>query len=173
MMMTSLMSAVLLLAAPVQAFVTPIARHAVAGGPPRAAVAFMSADLVPPDGGEGALSVLDAALLFITLGVAVQLFAVPESQETDTADSKSSGVSGFGWLQADLRMPLPSLEELQQTCHLVGNHQGKHVFLCADAGQDAELSGCAISDDFSTYYGQPVYVCAGGDAGSRRFDGAA
>ena len=30
----------------------------------------------------------------------------------------------FGWLQADLRMPLPSWDELQESCYRIGEHQG-------------------------------------------------
>lgn len=70
---------------------------------------------------------------------------------------------GFGWLQADMRVPLPSLAGLREACHLVGNHNGRHMFLCASAEQDG-LDGCVISADFSTHYGDTVYVCAGGSA---------
>ena len=78
---------------------------------------------------------------------------------------------GFGWLQADMRMPLPSWEELQQACHLVGDHNGHFMYLCASPQQDSTLETCEISEDFTQYYKNTVYVCAGAKVSSRRMSG--
>lgn len=63
----------------------------------------------------------------------------------------------FGWLQADMRVPLPPLAELKSACHLLGVEKGRQVFLCAEPENFG--GGCARSGDFSEYYGEPVYVC--------------
>jgi len=41
--------------------------------------------------------------------------------------AKTERLSSFGWLHADLRTPLPSLEELGHSCHLVGVRDGHQV----------------------------------------------
>ena len=52
---------------------------------------------------------------------------------------------------------LPPLEELAQSCFHIADAQhasGRAWFLCA-----SPQSGCEPDEDFSAYYGQPVYVC--------------
>ena len=66
--------------------------------------------------------------------------------------------SSFGWLQADMRVPLPSYDELRDACHAIGLDQGEQVYLCASSS-GADFDDCAISDDFSEYYGESVYIC--------------
>ena len=122
--------------------------------------------LPPPDGGGGDPStIINIAVVIITLNVFMRMFSTDDGEWEDdkSLDEPLVNDRGFGWLQADLRMPLPSWEELQAACHLVGQHKGKYMYLCAESGQDG-YSGCAISRDFSDYFKHEVYVCEGGDA---------
>ena len=51
---------------------------------------------------------------------------------------------------------LPSFEDLTNACHCVAQEADKTWFLCAKA-----LSpDCIPDEDFTDYYGQPVYLCA-------------
>ena len=61
----------------------------------------------------------------------------------------------FGWLQADMRVPLPSFAELENACHRIGNQDGREVYLCATAPSVR----CQENAVFSEYYKQPVYIC--------------
>ena len=61
----------------------------------------------------------------------------------------------FGWLQADMRVPLPSFAELEDACHRIGNQDGREVYLCATAPS----ARCQENAVFSEYYKQPVYIC--------------
>lgn len=64
-------------------------------------------------------------------------------------------LKNFGMLQADMRVPLPSLEELKTACHQIGQLDGGRVFLCYE-----KLSaGCVPSPEFSEHYQHDVYVC--------------
>ena len=66
--------------------------------------------------------------------------------------------SGMQWMAG---MELPSLDELMDGCHLVAEtawHPGaedKSYFLCANPGDEH----CQPDEDFSAYYGSPVYLC--------------
>ena len=68
-----------------------------------------------------------------------------------------------------MRMPLPSWDELQNACHLLGDHNGRYMYLCSSP--QADYDGCDHSEDFSGYYKKPVYVCAGNKIASRRMSG--
>ena len=62
--------------------------------------------------------------------------------------------STFGWLQADMRLPLPPLDELNAP-HPIGARAGQSLFLCREelALQFAEIERSA---DFSRHYGEDV-----------------
>ena len=77
--------------------------------------------------------------------------------------SESERLSTFGWLNADLRTPLPTLAALRESCHMVGVRDGFQMLLCT-ADSDRGVGACAESKDFSAYYGAPVYVCKGNAA---------
>ena len=127
-----------------------------------------SADLyntAPSDGG-----LVDALIFFVALSALMHLMPKDiEQPKEDDAPTPEGTTGGFGWLHADLRTPLPSMEDLRETCHLVGSKDGRHMWLCATNEQDDELEGCSTSTDFSRYYGQPVYVCAGDEAEFKLF----
>lgn len=79
------------------------------------------------------------------------------------ADKRKNKIE-FGWLHADLRVPLPPYEDLKNSCHLigagVGDHEGYQMYLCASkAPSDSNLSSCELSQDFTKHYGNPVYLC--------------
>ena len=80
------------------------------------------------------------------------------SADKDDAPIKASP---FGWLHADLRVPLPEWDELQHTCHLIGSEEKHLMYLCATPSGDG-FTECLPSTDFSTYYGHDVYICKGG-----------
>jgi len=76
----------------------------------------------------------------------------------------------FGWVQADLRGPLPPLEDLDRL--RVGSSRGHTLHLC----RGSEAIGYASIErslDFSEHYGEPVFICSmeerprvsGGEAG--------
>ena len=80
----------------------------------------------------------------------------------DEPEKKKTNKS-FGWLEADMRVPLPTLDELRDGCHLIGHRGGKHMYLCA---QPVPVGGmavkeCELSADFSDYYNAQVHVCEG------------
>ena len=64
----------------------------------------------------------------------------------------------IGWLTTDMRVPLPTLEELENGCHLLNTLDGERFYLCTAASKLSE-SNCELSDDFSAYYNAPVYTC--------------
>ena len=51
---------------------------------------------------------------------------------------------------------LPSLDELADSCHVVAEEAGKVFAICTSPNNDA----CEPDEDFSSYYGQPIYVCS-------------
>lgn len=69
--------------------------------------------------------------------------------------------STFGWLQADLRMPLPPLADLET--HPIGMRAGQPVYLCrhTHAGQFLVIEH---SKEFSEHYGENVFICSMADA---------
>lgn len=101
-----------------------------------------------------------------TLFVCAIAFKMVGGMEADTeenaAGTEENSRTKFGWLQADMRVPLPTLEALRESCHLIGQHDGYHMYLCGSRQPDGSaLSKCAHSEDFSTYYGTQVFVCQG------------
>ena len=180
----------LLMAPTVAAFVAvPLARPACSlSAPARASPTTAVLDLPPEevaklfDSGDAAAGVadaagmhplLDAAIFLITLNVAISFFGgfgdgLADEDDPDKLELASSRKeTEFGWLQADLRMPLPSWKELQDACHLVGSFRGKYMYLCASS-EPSDYDGCAVSKDFSEYYGNTVYVCQGKEVAERR-----
>ena len=117
---------------------------------------------------------LDAAIFFIALNVALSFFGRVEvdiegaedgDDRLELADSRKD--TSFGWLHADMRMPLPPYKDLEGACHLVGSHRGKYMWLCATAGGEGYTS-CNESRDFTEYYGKTVWVCEGKSVNERR-----
>jgi hypothetical protein len=74
-------------------------------------------------------------------------------------------LEGFGWLQADQRMPLPRAEELTLGRRSpIGKIDHRPVFLSARYENlhetvEGDCEGCVVSADFSKHYGTDVYVC--------------
>lgn len=73
--------------------------------------------------------------------------------------------SSFGWLQADLRRPLPPLEELTADGHPIGLVDGRRVYLCRIEPEQVREHGIKygtveVSKDFTEYYGERVYICS-------------
>jgi len=75
--------------------------------------------------------------------------------------------SKFGWLNADLRQPLPqTIDELTEAFP-IGIADGRRVYLCriqpdlVDEAhkQMAAFASIEVSKDFSDYYGEKVYIC--------------
>jgi hypothetical protein len=69
--------------------------------------------------------------------------------------------SKFGWLQADLRSPLPEIDGLDS--FPIGVHAGRKVYLCnTDAAIDfvtnAQKGHVELSPDFTKHYGERVFV---------------
>ena len=68
----------------------------------------------------------------------------------DQADPKKSRMDKFGWIHADLRVPLPELASLRTACHLIGQHNGHDMYLCGNPQpQGSTLSLCELSEDVS------------------------
>jgi hypothetical protein len=108
--------------------------------------------------------IADIVTTLVVCGIAFKLAGGGLDGELDGAD-KDDGKSrtDFGWLQADMRVPLPTLASLRDSCHLIGQHNGHHMYLCASPQpSDGALSNCGLSNDFTKYYGSPIYVCEGG-----------
>ena len=65
----------------------------------------------------------------------------------------------FGWVQADLRGPLPPLDELD--CLRVGasRETGHTLHLCR-AAEAVGFASIERSIDFSEHYGESVYICS-------------
>ena len=71
-------------------------------------------------------------------------------------------VSSFGWIQADLRKPLPPIEELHE--HPIGFRDGRRVVLCTESYLIASrkmFETIEVSKDFTEHYeeSERVYVC--------------
>ena len=129
-----------------------------------------TASIVPPEFSdtvfsEGTSESMQLMQFFCFGFVRASMFAtnmhVPEDEE-EVTPSEEAAPSPFGWLQADLRVPLPEWEELTQTCHLIGSDGDHLMYLCAKP--EASLSECQPSTDFSAYYAHQVFICKGGKA---------
>jgi len=129
--------------------------------PLRAASPVAVADL-PPEAFQVVSSGVGLEEAFGAAGVlglgymGMQMMTAPK--DDDVPKKRSS----FGWLQADMRVPLPKYEDLQLACHLVGVDGKNQMYLCS-AQSKSSFSSCDISDDFTQYYGHTVYVCTGGN----------
>jgi len=74
----------------------------------------------------------------------------------DLKQSEMKRLANFGWHQRDVRLPLPTLAQLEVSCHQIGMQDGENRYLCLEPAS----ANCAPSDDFSKHYDRPVYVCA-------------
>ena len=106
---------------------------------------------------------------------------------------KGALAESFGWLHVDTRTPLPKLTDLNdvgtapptpalapdrspsharctpQACQLVApDFHGHRMYLCSDAAKDSSPGPYALSNEFTKFYGAPVYVCEGPQAESTR-----
>jgi len=61
----------------------------------------------------------------------------------------------FEWMAGSA---LPSLDELQTACVPIAMGDGRDLFLCAEESL-FPAGACGEDEEFSEYYGQPVYVC--------------
>ena len=71
---------------------------------------------------------------------------------------KVSFESSFSWHDVDLRIPMPSLTELQVADHPIGLLDGKPLYL-ATARAATKYGAVERSPAFSEYYGTKVYLC--------------
>ena len=82
-------------------------------------------------------------------------------EETLVEQLKHAPVSTFTWHHADIRVPLPSIDELTE--HPIGVRDGHRVFLCAERhliSAPPKYVAVEFSEDFTDYYGERVYVCS-------------
>uniref|UniRef100_A0A7S4J479 Uncharacterized protein n=1 Tax=Prymnesium polylepis TaxID=72548 RepID=A0A7S4J479_9EUKA len=177
-----MMSALIVLAAVAEGLVVPLAgrptlRPALA---PLASLPSMMVD-VPPEfltasqafatatDSSPALdfSTLLSVVLMIGVGVAVTGKTAADGDadvEQPAADKKpKKKAMEFGWIHADHRVPLPNLAELASGCHMVGQWNGREMYLCRE-GVFADPGECKPNADFTAYYGEEVFVCTGGPA---------
>ena len=92
--------------------------------------------------------------VFHDAGIFVHKSKAPSAHELERVEK----LSKFGWLQADMRVPLPSLADLEVACHRVGTSMGRDVYLCAEPS-NAPRASCAVSAQFSEHYDRDVYIC--------------
>ena len=74
-----------------------------------------------------------------------------QNQQPDEASQR------FGWLNADMSVPLPTLQALEQSCVRVGQLRGSTFYLCKE--KSAGFQACELSPDFTRHYGESVYIC--------------
>jgi hypothetical protein len=109
----------------------------------------------------------DILVTLAVCGVAAKLIGgglgdIDDVPAGEKADPKKSRMEKFGWVHADMRVPLPELSSLRTSCHLIGQHNGHDMYLCGSPQpQDGALSMCELSKDFSGFYGSDVWVCRG------------
>jgi hypothetical protein len=111
---------------------------------------------------------LIAVSLFGAVGAA--LFKSSDDDEPGLSVTSNSGKDDddgtarthFGWLHADLRVPLPPIDELRHACHLIGEHESHQMFLCGTSKPaEGNIDSCEASHDFTKYYGETIYLCRG------------
>jgi len=151
--------------APVLRSAVTMSFGAVEGFTAANSAAASSADALSPMAGLLVLFIAFIAFNFATgfLKGATSALTEGDQENTlvdETLDTKRSA-KDFGWIHADLRMPLPSLAELQDGCYRIGEQNDHYMYICANMGQQG-LEGCEESADFSRHFGQTVYVCRGG-----------
>ena len=82
-----------------------------------------------------------------------------------TAVHNADNLSLFRWQgRAEIRRVLPTVDELLDTCHFagVGTDENEYWLCCGSAAEQLDEGGCSwheYSEDLSSFYGQPVYVC--------------
>jgi len=78
--------------------------------------------------------------------------------ETEMLLARLSSVpkSEYGWLEADLRIPLPQKDELSM--HPIGYRDGRKVFLC-HGSVVLEFAIVEHSIEFSEHYNDMVFIC--------------
>jgi len=107
-------------------------------------------------------STLLSVVLMIGVGVAVTGKTAADGDadvEQPAADKKpKKKAMEFGWIHADHRVPLPNLAELASGCHMVGQWNGREMYLCRE-GVFADPGECKPNADFTAYYGEEVFVC--------------
>jgi len=73
------------------------------------------------------------------------------------ANQPDEAAKRFGWLNADMSVPLPTLQDLEDSCVRVGQQRGSTFYLCKQKSEG--FRACEPSHDFSQYYGESVFVC--------------
>ena len=86
---------------------------------------------------DGVMYTVIAVSLFMALRIATRELRTDGGASHLKAAADSPRETEFGWLHADLRMPLPSYEELNEACHLIGMRDGRRRYLCV-AESDAQ-----------------------------------
>ena len=97
-----------------------------------------------------------------------------EPSVQDATRLAAAPTTKFGWVQADLRGPLPPLEELDRL--RVGRTpaaSGGHTLHLCRGDEAIGYASIERSLDFTEHYGEPVYICSmeerprlsGGEAG--------
>lgn len=105
--------------------------------------AFSASYLVSATGGLG----LGLAGGVATAGGAGRVAAPPEPRA--------------GMMEWMAGAPLPTLDELRESCWMIGNdglRDGRRKFLCFEP-TNAGAYDCEADEEFSDFYGLPVYVC--------------
>jgi hypothetical protein len=69
-----------------------------------------------------------------------------------TIPVQAQNIVDMHWLAGT---PLPTLEALHDSCVMVAEAGMKSWFICASPSAES----CEPDEDFSAYYGQPVYLC--------------
>jgi len=116
----------------------------------------------------GAYTVLSGACTFLPI-IQDRLAGSPRGISKMKTYLSSLPESSFGWLTADLRNPLPPLEDLDE--FPIGLRDGRRVYLCRIQPDDAHYHGLRyasieVSKDFTEHYGERVYICQYGDTTS-------
>ena len=71
----------------------------------------------------------------------------------------SSTKPSLSWF-VNLGEPLPTLDEIQDSCvYIAREAQYGNWYLCTDPTTGSLQSTCEPDEGFSSYYGQPVFVC--------------
>jgi len=135
---------------------------------------FSDASVQSSVGMNDVVEFLGLVIVFALVSKATSAFMEPEDPLAASGEKESKvakqekalatrrSATAFGWLHADMRVPLPSLEELRQACHFIGEHENRQVYLCTTEQPDAEgLDSCELSDDFTKHYGTNIYLCRG------------
>jgi len=96
--------------------------------------------------------VLAEATAVLTATASINGLGSHRSRDLPLHELAQPATPHMAWLAGK---PLPSLGELAESCYLVAEEGAKSWFICASATGD-----CSADEEFSAYYGQPVYICA-------------